>query len=927
MRHVGRIWLLLTLGAVALLVIGVSGFWADYMWFASLGYRPVFWTLTLTRLVVSLAAFALFFAFFLLNGWMVRRFLPGIRWSGGEEDSAGGIIDLTQRPLNRLMRGRFGTALLVAVSLVVALTLAARVGSFWQVVQRYWYATPFGRTDPVFGLDAGFYIFKLPFYELVQSALTSALVFTLAGSAIIYLVLASGEFFGGGWRCFSPAKLHLGLLVAGLLVVKAWDYRLQAYQLLLTHHGTFWGVGYTDLHARIPALNALVILSLVAAVLVGYGVVRGRLRPVYLSVGALVAAAVLLGWAYPAFVQQFQVVPNEFSREQPFLKNLISATRYAYGLERVQLLGDEGGSGGGEGSRTVDQNLLQARRETLVNLRLWDFRPISQVYNQLQQLRRYYSFQDVDVDRYRLGGDYRQVMLSVRELRQDNLPERARTWVNRRQQYTHGFGAVVSPVNEMTPEGLPLFLVQDIPPRSQKAELRINRPEVYFGELTGNWVVVNTREKEFNYPSGDNNVYSSYSGHGGVRMGGFLRRLLFAARFQDLRLLLSNDITPESRVLYNRTVKDAARLAPYLEYDGDPYPVISQGRIFWIWDAYTTTDHFPYSEAHNGYNYIRNSVKVVVDAYQGDISFYVSDPTDPLIRTYSKIYPSLYRPLSSMPADLRAHLRYPVDLFKTQAAVFALYHISDPRVFYNREDEWAVPNEKFTDGVQPIEPYYAIMQLPGEEREEFVLVLPYTPVKRENLVAWMAARCDGENYGRLAVEVFSKDVHVYGPMQVEATIDQDAEISQALTLWNQQGSQVIRGNLITVPLGDRLLYVEPIFLQARESSLPELIRVILFYDGRVVMANDLPGALQKLFGATGGIQPGAPQGAAPGQQTGQAAVPAPSELSDLARQADQLYNRALERQRQGDWAGYGQAIEQLGRVLDQMTGQGEKSGT
>lgn len=905
MKRSGRLILILVLAVVLAVLYGISGIWADYMWFASLGYRRVFWTLFLTRFAVGVVAFLVFLSFLWLNAWFARRCLPRIRLSGEKRK----IIELTQGPLLRLLNSRWGTAGLLLICVSISLLLAVPVGASWETVQKFVYATPFGKSDPVFGLDVGFYIFKLPFYELLLSSLTAAVLAALALVSSIYLLLATGEFFGGGWRQFSPVKLHLASLVAGFITIKACDLRLQAYRLLFSDHGAFWGAGYTDVHARIPALNILAILALLTAALAFYGVIRGRLRPFLYGVGAFVVVYLAMGVAYPAFVQQFKVEPNEFSMEQEYLRHAIAATRSAYGLEKIKVL-NTGLETVPEEEGNVSEAVLESYRDTLTNLRIWDFRPIAQVYNQLQQLRPYYRFSDVDIDRYRIGGASRQVMLSVRELSQENLSERARTWVNRRLQYTHGFGVVVSPVNETTEEGLPHFLVQNIPPKAQVPELEVKQPAIYFGELTTNWVIVNTKAKEFDYPSGDKNVYSSYTGHGGVSLSNQLRRLLYAFRFQDMRLLLSDDITPESRILYNRTVQDARRLAPYLEYDGDPYPVITGGRIYWVWDAYTVTDHYPYSERLKGRNYIRNSVKVVVDAYQGDIAFYVSDPSDPLIRTYEKIFPGLYRPLSQMPEGLRYHLRYPEGLFRIQAEVYSQYHISDPRVFYNREDEWAIPYERYSASSQQMEPYYAIMRLPGESREEFVLVLPLTPVRRQNLVAWMAARCDGENYGELVVDVFSKDVHAYGPMQVEASIDQNAEISQALTLWDQRGSEVIRGNLITVPLAGKLLYVKPLFLQAKESSLPELTRVILFYEGRIVMESSLDSALEKLFGTAEMIPPAAAGQPQPSET--------PSGLEDLARRAKSLYDAALERQRSGDWTGYGRAMDELGKVLQQM---------
>lgn len=885
----------------------VLGIWADYMWFSSQGYQGVFWTLNLTRFVVGAAVFLVFFVFFLLNFWYLRRSLPPQEVYDLRSIP---IFERVVNPLRRLISSHFGKYLACVFSALLAAVFAVTVSARWEVFQKFFYSVAFGRSDPVLGKDAGFYIFKLPFYELLQSSLISAFALMLVITCIIYFVLASSEFLRGGWRVFSPVKLHLASLIAGLLVLKAWDYYLRIYSILTTKHGAFPGAGYADVYACIPAFKILAVIALVAAVLVFVSLLRGKVLPIAAGVGLLIAASLLLSNFYPALVQKFQVEPNEFAREKQFIEYSIAATRYAYGLEDIQPVRAVVAGEGKTGDLQLDSNIIEENRTTLNNLRLWDFRPIQQVYNQLQQLRRYYTFADVDVDRYQLGDDYRQVMLSVRELSQDNLSERAKTWVNRRLQYTHGYGAVMSPVNEVTAEGLPVFLLQNIPPTASSPAIKITRPEIYFGELTDNMVVVNTKAGEFDYPSGEKNISCNYQGKGGVALTP-LKRLLYALHFRDMRLLLTSDITSQSRILYNRTVMDAGRLAPYLRYDPDPYPVVNEGRIYWVLDAYTVANHYPYSDPRDGINYVRNSVKVVVDAYEGDISFYVSDPSDPVIRTYSRIYPGLYKPLSQMPVGLREHLRYPADLFKLQAAVFAEYHVQDARVFYNREDEWAIPHEKFSDNSQEMEPYYTIMQLPGESREEFVLILPFTPMNRGNAVAWMAARCDQEHYGKMVVDVFPKDVHAYGPMQVEATIDQNADISSQLTLWNQHGSQVIRGNLITVPLAGKLLYVEPLFLQAKESAMPELIRVIAFYDGKVVMERDLNVALNQLFGLEEDqSQVKADEPEQPERKPGPA--------SGLARKAQQLFQEANSCLRAGDWAGYGKAIEELGKVLDEM---------
>lgn len=889
----------------ALFVLGsVLGIWSNFMWFSSLSYQRVFWTLFLTRFVVGAVVFLVFFAFFQANFWYLRRSLPAFQ-----------VIDINTRvyevfiaPLRRIFSSKTGKLLAGGVSALFALLFAVSISTRWEVFQKFFYALPFGRPDPIMGKDASFYLFKLPFYELLQSSLTSAVILMLFICGLLYFFLASSEFLKGGWRIFSPVKLHLASLIAGLLVLKAWQYYLSMFGLLTTAQGSFFGAGFTDVHARIPALKILIVVALLAAILVFISLLRGKVLPVATGVGMLLIASILVGGLYPFVIQKFRVEPNEFSREKKYIEHNIAATRYAYGLEGVKsvsVITDDAEEAG--------QDIVEKNRVTLSNIRLWDFRPIQQVYNQMQQLRRYYSFHDVNVDRYRFGDDYRQVMISARELNQDKLSERARTWVNRRLQYTHGYGAVVSPVNEVTAEGRPLYLLENIPPQSAFSEIKVERPEIYYGELTDSIVVVNTKIGEFDYPSGEKNIYCSYQGKGGVQLTPF-RRLLYALHFKDMRLLLSSDITSESRILYQRTVQDASRLAPYLRFDSDPYPVVADGRIFWILDAYTVASHYPYSDMREGINYTRNSVKVVVDAYNGEYAFYVSDPTDPVVGVYSKIYPGLYRPLSEMPESLREHLRYPVDLFKLQAEVFAEYHVQDARVFYNREDEWSIPHEKFSDDSQEIEPYYTMMKLSGGEKEEFVLILPFTPVNRENAVAWFAARCDGDQYGEMVVDVFPKDIHAYGPMQVEASVDQDGEISSQLTLWNQHGSQVIRGNLITVPLAGKLLYVEPLFLQAKESAMPELTRVIAFYDGRVVMERDLWSALNKLFGVDADTPSPQPDDVAP----------VPQDKDSLAEKANQLYLEANKALKTGDWAGYGKAIDELGKVLEEMVGKKAK---
>jgi hypothetical protein len=572
---------------------------------------------------------------------------------------------------------------------------------------------------------------------------------------------------------------------------------------------------------------------------------------------------------------------------------------------------------------------LQDNAATLRNVRLWDYRPLLQTYAQIQEIRLYYDFVDVDIDRYQFDGDYRQVTLAARELAPEQL--RNRTWVNEHLEFTHGYGLVMSPVNEVTPEGLPVLYVRDLPPEVS-VNLRIDRPEIYYGEKGGRYVFVKTRVQEFDYPKGDTNVRTTYQGKGGVSVGSVLNRLAFALRFGDSQIFFADALTSESRILFYRNIHERVRrVAPFLAYDRDPYLVVADGRLVWLQDAYTLTDRYPYSQpvddrfavhADRTGNYIRNSVKVAIDAYDGTLTFYIADPTDPLIQTYASIFPQLFQPMDQMPQSLRAHIRYPEDLFRIQAQIYATYHMKDPNVFYNKEDVWAIPSEVYQGDQLPMEPYYVIMRLAGEEREEFVLILPFTPATKNNLIAWMAARCDGEHYGELVVYNFPKQELVYGPLQIEARIDQDPTISAQLSLWSQRGSRVIRGNLLVIPLGDSLVYFEPLYLQAEASQLPELKRVIVAFGEKVAMEESLEEALQVVFGGTRAIARGE-ETPAMGESEASGISPA---LADLIRAAREHYDAAQEALRQGDWATYGQELKALKEVLDEMarlTGQGE----
>ncbi|MDD4169976.1 MAG: UPF0182 family protein, partial [Desulfotomaculaceae bacterium] len=630
-----------------------------------------------------------------------------------------------------------------------------------------------------------------------------------------------------------------------------------------------------------------------------------RFKLVAYSIGFLILASVLLGGILPVFVQRFIVAPNEISMETPYLARNIEYTRNAYNLDKIEKRSFPAG-------KVLSLEDIQANQDTITNIRLWDWEPLQQTYSQLQEIRLYYQFKEIDIDRYVIDGRYRQVMLAARELNQDHLSSQAKTWINQRLIYTHGYGVAMSPVNEHTTEGFPTFFLKDIPPVST-TDIEVTRPEIYYGEVTDNYVIVNTKTKEFDYPLGDDNAYTTYEGDGGVSLAGFLRRVMFAFSVGDYKLLLAKDIDNSSKILYYRNIDQRVhKIAPFLDYDNDPYLVLSEGKLYWMWDAYTTTDKYPYSEPYNRINnYIRNSVKIVVDAYTGDVDFYISDIEDPLVMTYSKIFPGMFKSLEEMPDDLRHHIRYPLDYFTIQANMYAVYHMEDPQIFYNKEDKWNIPRDTFNVEQKMMEPYYTIIKLPGENKPEFVSILPFTPQNKNNMIAWMAARSDGEQYGNLLTYSFPKQELVYGPSNIEARINQDTTISQQVSLWDQRGSRVIRGNLLAIPIKDALLYVVPLYLQSEQSKMPELRRVIVAHGDMVVMEPTLGIALEKIFGKGGDVQ----RPIEPAEQTDQ---PPPSSMAELAQKANQLYDEAQDKLKAGDWSGYGETLSRLKQTLSEL---------
>ncbi len=860
MRIRGPLVLLLVLAAIALLSTAgqILGLYTDWLWFREVQFTSVFVTVLRTEVLLGVVTGAAFFLILYGNVTLARRLTP--RDVLVMADDALGLPspELLAPALRRLA---------LPVTILLALIAGWMGTGRWELVLKALHPTPFGIRDPLFDQEVAFYVFQLPLWTSLYGWVMGVLL--VAGLAVItvYLCTRGIQVSPAGLTIARRARGHLLVLAALLLLLKAAGYRLAMFDLLFSHRGVAFGAGYADVHAQLPLLKALMVLAGLVALLCLVTIRLRSWRPLLGGAAVLVGAALLGGVVYPGVIQRYRVSPNEIVAEQPYIDFNIRYTRLAYGLDNIE-----------EREFPAEQTLtlqdLRRNDATLTNIRLWDTRPLLATYSQLQEIRTYYKFTDIDIDRYTINGAYRQVTLSARELSAQALP--SRIWINERLTYTHGYGAVVSPVNRVTREGLPEFWIKDIPPVAS-SDLRIARPELYYSELATDYVFVHTRAKEFDYPAGNQNAYTTYAGQGGIPLGSVWRKALFAARLGDLKLLLSNDLTPASRVLLYRTIRERVqRIAPFFRYDEDPYLVISAaGRLVWLLDGYTVSDRFPYATLTRGLgNYVRNAVKVTVDAYDGTVHFYVADAADPVIRTTAQIFPGLLQPLDAMPADLRAHLRYPEGLFRVQAGMYA------------------------EGQEQAMEPYYLILRLPGEPKEEFVLLIPFTPSKKDNLAVWLAARSDPPHYGKLVVYTFPKQKLIYGPRQIEARIDQDSFISQQLSLWNQRGSQVIRGNLLVVPIERSLVYVQPLYIAAEQGQLPELKRVIVGFGERIAMEETLEGALARVFGAE---PPRAAVEASPSPPVG-----AETEGKTLLDAADAAYTRASDE------------LRRLGELLQQL---------
>jgi uncharacterized membrane protein (UPF0182 family) len=897
------------------LYFGLLDFWGEMLWFEAMGYGRRFWEALWVQILSGLAGAVFGAAFIYLLTTSVPRKRRLVRVAGA---GLGALIGLLQGAPN------------------------------WETILKFIHRTPTKLPDPIFEKPVGFYLFQLPFYDLVYHSLLIFAIIALAAAAVaIFVSIQTGGEVGIHTAADEKGRSIVFRCSGALLLVLALGKYLDRYHLMYSEVGVVTGPGWTDIHVRLPALIIVVLLLILCALFLMIHPLRRRLQrrldrirkssgedPVYTlgAVALFIAGVWILGLSLvPGLFQWLRVEPNEITFEEPYIANNIEFTRHGFNLHRVE-------EREFPAVEQFDRSMIEKNRQIFDNIRLWDWRALDAVYKQFQEIRLYYEFFDVDVDRYTTAGQYIQAMISAREMEIANLPEQSQTFVNRRFKYTHGYGITLTGVSKFTPQGLPDLLIKDIPPQSRYPELKVERPQIYYGELTNHPAVVNTREKEFDYPMGDENVYIQYPGSGGVQLKNYWwRKFVYGWKFDGMRLFLSGYPTPESRIMFHRQIEDRVQtLAPFLTFDEDPYIVLADGKLYWIIDAYTTTSYFPYSERFSGIradtvqperrrlmaprrsqkrgftdiNYVRNSVKAVVDAFNGTVTFYVFDESDPIVQTWRSIFPELFRSREDMPENLATHVRYPKDLLLIQGLVYSKYHMTDPTVFYNQEDLWVRATEKYYNNVQPVEPYYIMWELPGSDEPEFVVMLPFTPKNRQVSIGWIAGMCDGSNYGRLLAYKFPKEKRVLGPQQVETKIDQDSFLSGQLTLWDQRGSRVIRGNVLAIPIEGTLLYVEPIYLQAETAAYPELRLVAVMHNDDLSYAETFEKALEGLF-------TGQPPKAEAARETAPAGIKLP--VDQLIRRANEAFQNYLRFLGEKKFARSSQALEQLESTLQELS--------
>ncbi len=892
-----RLIIFTTIGAFLLTTFILGGgvsFLADRLWFISLNHTEVFYRIWWAKLTIFGVVFTIVCVFMWIN-FQIALHLTKNRH----------IINVNTQ---KAYKDTIIKQILGIIVLSSAWCIGIMLVPMWDTILQYYHQAPVGKLDPIFGKDISFYLFSLPIYYSLN-----LFCFGLIGLTSIYIFTL--YFLKGLWQLFNnqnnpdfhKVALHITCLAMMTGFNYAWYLWIQRYFVLYNSSNVIYGASYTDHHVRVP----IYVLMSIITVLCSIGmVVLVKRKKNYLKLlmqmgtGYIVTSVILLS-LYPTIFHKFLVEPNELEKEIPYIKNNIEFTKLAYALDHVD-----------KSTYAINNQPISVKSlhdsKLIKNIRLWDWRPLLKTYKQLQEIRLYYKFHDVDVDRYTINDEQRQVMVAARELAYDQVPQPARTWVNHRLKYTHGYGVVMSPVNRFRQNGMPEFFIKDVPPLSVPEVPNVEQPEIYYGEETNHYILTGTNTKEFDYPLGKNNQLTLYKGKGGIPIPSFLHRLLYALHWQSIKILISNYLTEKTRIHYVRNIKQRVhKIAPFLSYDSDPYIIIANKRLYWIIDAYTQSHYFPYAKPTYKdvqLNYIRNSVKVVVNAYNGDVAFVVMDEQDPILQTYRSMFPKMFHAKKDISREITEHFRYPTQLFWLQANIYTTYHMEDVNIFYNREDMWKLPTELYEGNEQMMEPYYITMQLPGQPKPEFLLILPFTPVNKNNMVSWMAVNSNSDNYGRLILYEFPKKQLVYGPMQIEARIDQDPEISELLTLWSQKGSNVIRGNLMVLPVDNSILYVEPLYIRAEKSQMPELKRVIVSNADKLAMGPTLELALDKIMSSK--------------------SIPTSSSLTHLspknslvAAQALSYYQRSIESLKQSKWSAYGKQQKELGKLLRQLKDQ------
>ena len=926
----GLSFVVMVIVVILVLLIGCAGFLTNWMWFDSLGYEKVFWTKFLSQLEIGVPVF-------LAAMLLVRIYLKSLKKHYFIEVESHEIPD--EKRLNKISWG-----MSVVFGLLVGLTAGA---STWMDFRQFANATSFGLKDPLFHLDISFYVFKLAFLtkanNIVLGIVVGVVIITLLYYGILITVRTPDMFewepeepegpetsgenaipFTRKYRNKPSEKrtldlnnsnmiqlLHIAsgkLTLLGIVfyLMVAMDFLMRQFDLLHVHTGAVYGAGFTDVNVKLWVYRLIMVLSIVGAVTLCHHMHRKEPKKLVRIPIAIVAVG-LLGGVVSFAVQNLLVSPDEINKESKYLERNISYTRHAYGLDNIKV--EEFPA-----EQNLNQQAIRDNSQTITNIRINDYEPVQDFYNQTQSIRQYYDFNDVDIDRYNIDGEQTQTYLAAREINESKISS---TWINRHLKYTHGYGAAVSRVDAVTASGQPDIIVKNIPPESEAKDTDITRPEIYFGELTNDYVIVNTNEQEFDYPNGNENSYSTYKGKAGIKLN-LLNRILFSVREGSMKLLVSSNVNSDSRIIINRNIKDRVeKLMPYLSYEKDPYMTVVNGKLYWIVDAYTTSSYYPYSEPYSGEvgstNYIRNSVKVVVDAYNGDTTFYVVDQDDPVARTYQKIYPTLFKDVKEMPEGIRKHIRYPNSLLKIQAGVYTKYHMDQVKVFYQDEDLWDIAHQIYGTEEKEMDPSYFIFELPDEKKAEFINMIPFTPKSKQNMTAIMMARNDGNRYGQLLVYKFPKNKTVYGPMQIEAQIDQNTEISKEFSLWNSSGSKYRRGDLFVIPINNSIMYVEPVYLEASNQAIPEMKRVIVAYGDKIAYESTLEDALADLFGEDeNGGQSQSASASSGKNNSGK------SNTKELIQKANEAYENAVNAQKSGNWKKYGDYLDELEKYLNQL---------